>query len=294
MSLNKSLPNNSDDNNSFSSSDNIQKPIRKKSNIINLHKKKLILPNISSHNKVLREIYNNKKIHGPIYIFTEAQKKIQKPKVLKKNQTKKSYMKVYELEKNKREDTQDFKVFNSQDKIIKDLVLQFNDKVNKKKLGKLNRRKNALNKLYEIPPEFNNNMNEAKKFKSLDLEDYQKNILSSIPSQSMEQGGMMDLVQNLNSLRNECNSVKPLPPINIKIIEDHVLKQNNSKSVKKMKLKEFLEQSNEPKDDYEREQRIIKNLRSFRILPKFKRNKNYDFLPSHLRESLRKNLKLHL
>jgi len=293
MSLNKSLPNNSDDNNSFSS-DNIQKPIRKKSNIINLHKKKLILPNISSHNKVLREIYNNKKIHRPIYIFTEAQKKIQKPKVLKKNQTKKSYMKVYELEKNKREDTQDFNVFNSQDKIIKDLVQQFNDKVNKKKLGKLNRRKNALNKLYEIPPEFNNNMNEAKKFKSLDLEDYQKNILSSIPSQSMEQGGMMDLVQNLNSLRNECNSVKPLPPINIKIIEDHVLKQNNSKSVKKMKLKEFLEQSNEPKDDYEREQRIIKNLRSFRILPKFKRNKNYDFLPLHLRESLRKNLKLHL
>ena len=33
MSLNKSLPNNSDDNNSFSS-DNIKKPIRKKSNII--------------------------------------------------------------------------------------------------------------------------------------------------------------------------------------------------------------------------------------------------------------------
>jgi hypothetical protein len=200
-----------------------------------------------------------------------------------------------EFEDSKDEDMYDFNVFYSQDEIIKNLMNQFYEKVNKKKEeNKISRRRDALNKLYQITPECNYNMNEAKKFKSLDLEDYQKNILSSMPAKSMEQWGIMDLVQNLKHLKHECDSVKPLPPINIKIIEDHVYKKNNSKSVKKMKLKEFLEQSNEPKDEFEKEQRIIKNLRSFKVLPKFKRNKNYDFLPAYLRESLNKNLKFHL
>ena len=104
----------------------------------------------------------------------------------------------------------------------------------------------------------------------------------------------MDLVQNLKNLKYECDSVKPLPPINVKIIEDHIYKKSNSKSVKKMNLKEFLQHTNEPKDEYEKEQRIIKNLKSYKVLPKFKRNKNYDFLPSFLRESLNKNLRFHL
>ena len=171
---------------------------------------------------------------------------------------------------------------------------QFNEKVNKRRENKIIRRKDALNKLYEISSQCSRNMIEAKKCKTLELEDYQENILSSMPAKSMEQGGIMDLVQNLKHLKNECDSVKPLPPINIKIIEDHVYKKNNSKSVKRMNLKEFLEQSNEPKDEYEKEQKLIKHLRSFKVLPKFKRNKNYDFLPEYLRESLNKNLKFHL
>ena len=293
MSLNNSFPNNNDDNNNISSSDNITKPIRKQSKLITLQKNNVILPNISSQNSILREIYKNKKIHGPIYIFSETQKKMQKPKV-KKNKTKKSYMQIYELEQSKNEETQDFNVFYSQDKVIKDLVQQFYEKVNRKKLDKIDRRKNALSKLYKIPPESKNNMIEAKKFKNLDLEDYQKNILSSIPSKSIGQGGIMDLVQNLKSLRQDSESIKPLPPINVKIIEDHVYKKNNSKSVRKMNLKEYLEQSNEPKDEYELEQRVIKNLSSFKIMPKFKRNRNYDYLPNYLRESLNKNIKLHL
>ena len=104
----------------------------------------------------------------------------------------------------------------------------------------------------------------------------------------------MDLVQNLKNLKYECDSVKPLPPINVKIIEDHIYKKINSKSVKKMNLKEFLKHTNEPKDEYEKEQRVIKNLKSYKVLPKSKRNKNYDFLPSFLRESLNKNLRFHL
>ena len=173
-------------------------------------------------------------------------------------------------------------------------MLQFYEKERKKKISKLHRRKIALNRLYDISIESNNRIMEAKKFKSLNLEDYQENILTSIPVKSMGQGVIMDLVQSLQNLKHECDSVKPLPPINVKLIEDHVYKKNNAKSVKKMSLKEFLGQSNDPKDEYEKEQRIIKNLRSYKVLPKFKRNKNYDFLPNYLRQSLNKNLKFHL
>ena len=107
---------------------------------------------------------------------------------------------------------------------------------------------------------------------------------------------IMDLVQNFNNLKHECDSVKPLPPINLRIIEDHVYNQNkvNKINVKKMRLREFLEQSNEPKDEFEEEEKLIKSIKSYKVLPKFKRNKNYDFLPSYLRESLNKNLKFHL
>ena len=265
----------------------------KKNILINLGKK-LFLPIIKNNNSILNRIYKNKEEHGPIYLFTSDQKKVQRPKVNKNNKAVQSYLKLYELQRKQSDETQDYNVFNDQDKKIKDLMLQFYEKQRKKKVSKLIRRKNALNHLYDITPESKNRIMEAKKFKSLNLEDYQENILTAIPAKSMAQGVIMDLVQSLNILKSECDSVKPLPEINVKIIEDHVYKKNNSKSVKKMNLKEFLGQSNEPKDEYEREQKIIKNLRSYKALPKFKRNKNYDFLPNYLRESLNKNLKFHL
>ena len=267
----------------------------KKNILINLGKK-LFFPIIKNNNSVLNRISKNKEENGPIYLFTSEQKKVQRPKVNKnkKKNIVQSYIKIYELGQSKSNETQDYNVFNAQDKKIKDLMLQFYEKERKKKISKLHRRKIALNRLYDISIESNNRIMEAKKFKSLNLEDYQENILTSIPVKSMGQGVIMDLVQSLQNLKHECDSVKPLPPINVKLIEDHVYKKNNAKSVKKMSLKEFLGQSNDPKDEYEKEQRIIKNLRSYKVLPKFKRNKNYDFLPNYLRQSLNKNLKFHL
>ena len=64
--------------------------------------------------------------------------------------------------------------------------------------------------------------------------------------------------------------------------------------MKKMSLREYLEQSNEPKDEYEKEQREIKNMRSYKIFKKSKRNKNFDFLPAYFREALNNKLKFHL
>ena len=263
----------------------------KKSKLIKLGKK-FILPIINANHPVLKEIYKNKRDHGPLYLFTSEYQKVKRPRVKKNNKIIPSYLRMYEFENNK--ETQDYNVFNDQDNVIKDLMLKFYEKEKKKKVSKLTRRKNALNRLYDLTPESNSRIIEAKKYKSLDLEDYQNNILTSVPAKCLEKGEMMDLVQSFHNLKYECDCVKPLPPINVKIIEDHVYKNNNSKSVKKMNLREFLGQSNEPKDDFEREERIIKNLRSFKALPKFKRNKNYDFLPSYLRESLNKNLKFNL
>ena len=277
-----------------------QKPQKKESSsslsrakLLNLGKK-FFLPIITSNNKVITEIYKNKRDHGPLFHFSPQYKKIKRAKANKNNKNAQSYIKMYELEKSQNKETQDFNVFNQQDNVIKDLMLQFYDKQKKKNVSKIRKRKNALNKLYDITPEMNNQMAEAKKFKSLDLEDYQKNILTSVPAKCIGQGEIMDLVQNLKNLKFECDSVKPLPPINVKIIEAHVYNKNNSKSMKKMSLREYLEQSNEPKDEYEKEQREIKNLRSYKIFKKSKRNKNFDFLPAYFREALNKNLKFHL
>ena len=287
-----SLNNDKEKNETESSSQNKKSSKLSKSILKNLGKK-FFLPIITSNNSVLTNIHKKKEEKGPIFQFYSMQKKIQRPKANKSNKNVQSYIKIYELEK-QNEDTQDFNVFNQQDKVIKDLMMQFYEKQKKKNVSKLNKRKNALNKLYDISPQFNNKIIEAKKFKSLNLEDYQKNILSSIPAKSIGQAEIMDLVQNLKNLKSECDSVKPLPPINIKIIEEHVHNKNNSKSTKKMNLREYLKQTNEPKDDFEKEEREIKNLRSYRSLKKSKRNKNFDFLPAYFRESLNNNLKFHL
>ena len=253
-------------------------------------KNDLLLPNISpQNNSILKEIYTNKERHRPLYLFTESEK--EKEKELKKKinprrkYAKNSYIKQPNNEdKNLFKEIQEFNVFNSEDAKIRDLMKQFYDKSNKKSQNKLNRRKVALNKLYNISPEYDSRFQDAKKNKRVDLDEYQNNILTSVSAGSMGKEKIMDLVQNFNNLKHECDSVKPLPPINLRIIEDHVYNQSKVKkiNVKKMRLKEFLEQSNEPKDEFEEEERLIKNIRSYKVLPKFKRNKNYDFLPSYL------------
>ena len=138
-------------------------------------------------------------------------------------------------------------------------------------------------------------MKEARRFKSLDLDKYQKKILSSVPYNCIGKNEILDLVDTFRTLKNECDSVKPFPAINIKIIKDHILKKNKTqKSDKEMRLKDFLNQNRKPKDEFEKEQKLIKDMKCFKVTPKFKRNKNYDILPLHIREALNKNLKLHL
>ena len=272
-------------------------------NILNSNKKKLKVINLSdiaSRDKLLNEIYKNKNLHGPIF-FTETQKNIDsyKKNISRPKRIKNKYLNLrpkYFEEGNEFKEVTDFNVFKSEDEKIKDLMMQFKSRYNLNNIDKVSRRRMALNKLYEIPPEYDTLMKKARNFKSLNLEEYQQNILTSVPANSIGQEKIMDLVQKFNILKEESESVKPLPPINIRIIEDHVYNSNkpNNKSVKKMSLKKYLSQSKEPKDEFEKEERLIKNILSYKVISKFKRNKNYDFMPAYLRESLNKNLKFHL
>ena len=254
-------------------------------------RKKINLPKIRNQVQVLNEVYKNKKLHGPIHVFTDSNKKYKKPKGYS-SKPNFSYLKMENFEQKK---SQDYNVFGNEDERINELVMKFKEELKERRIDKMTRRKNALNKLYNITPEYNLRMQEARKFKSLDLDEYQKNILSSVPYNCIGKNEILDLVDTFKTLKNECDSVKPFPAINVKIIKDHILKKSrNNKNVKSMRLKEFLSQSNRPNDEYEKEQRLIRELKCFKVVTKFKRNKNYDILPIHIRESLKKNLKLHL
>ena len=263
---------------------------RKQSKLFSI-RKKVNLPKIDKNNHILNEIYNNKKIHGPLHLFTESDQKFQKPRGYKSNKNF-SYLK---LDKNANLKSQDYNVFGYEDEQIKELMNNFRQELKQRKISKLIKRKNALNKLYNITPQYNIKMQEARRLKSLDLDNYQKKILSSVPYNCIGKNEILDLVETFKTLKYECESVKPFPAINIKIIKEHILKKNKTeKSDKEMRLKDFLNKNREPKDEFEKEQKIIKDMKCFKVPPKLKRNKVYDILPNHIREALTKNLKLHL
>ena len=254
-------------------------------------RKKVNLPKIKNLNQVLNEVYKNKKIHGPIHVFTDSNKKFVKPK----GYSSKPNFTYLKLDQQTQKKSQDYNVFEDEEEKIRELAIKFKNELKERKIGKLIKRKNALNKLYNITPEYDLKMKEARRFKSLDLDEYQKKILSSVPYNCIGKNEILELVDAFKTLKNECESVKPFPSINIKIIKDHFLKKTkNNKSVKGMRLRDFLNQDSKPKDEFEKEQRLIKEMQCFKVVTKFKRNKNYDILPIHIREALSKNLKLHL
>ena len=205
---------------------------RKQSKLFSI-RKKVNLPKIDKNNHILNEIYNNKKIHGPLHLFTESEQKFQKPRGYKSNKNF-SYLK---LDKNANLKSQDYNVFGYEDEQIKELMNNFRQELKQRKISKLIKRKNALNKLYNITPQYNIKMQEARRFKSLDLDNYQKKILSSVPYNCIGKNEILDLVETFKILKYECESVKPFPAINIKIIKEHILKKNKTeKSDKEMRL----------------------------------------------------------
>ena len=181
-----------------------------------------------------------------------------------------------------------FNVFSNEDHIIKDLMTQFKEKNEKDKIPKLIRKKMAFNRLYNINDDAIERLKNVKKRKKLyNLDQYQENILKAVDVNSVDQGEIIKLIQNLNEIKIESDNVKALPPINIDIIKDHVYKKKILP--KKKNLKQLIK-IRLPLDEFEKEERLIKSLKSFKSHPKRRRNKNIDIMPQYIRDIFSKNV----
>ena len=144
-------------------------------------------------------------------------------------------------------------------------MFQF-DKNSKNKLMPKNKRKRKiLDKLYGITPELKNKLDYAKSNKKLNLETYQENILYSLDDEFIDRSDIMDLMQSFEELKIKNSSVKPLPKINLDIIYNHVY--NKSKKIKSMNIKDYLN-NNDSLDEFEKEEKLINNIKTYRYVPK--------------------------
>ena len=190
---------------------------------------------------------------------------------------------------NNNDDDKAYNVFSNEDHLIKDLLTQFKEKNEKDKIPKLIRKKMAFNRLYHLSEGSIEQLKKVKKNKKkYSLEEYQENILRAVDVNSVEQTEIMRLIQSFNEIKIESNNVKALPPINIDIIKDHVYRKRKNISLKKKNMKDIMKKK-EPLDEFEKEERLIKSLKSFRTVPKKKRNKNFDILPQYIRDIFSKN-----
>ena len=140
-------------------------------------------------------------------------------------------------------------------------------------------------------------MRKAKSKKYLPLKEYQENILLTFAKscKTIEQGKLLDLVQEFKYLRMETESVVPLPKINITNIRNHVLKKGY-KNLKKMTFKDYLLKNKGPLDEFEKESLLINKLKKQKYISHTtvnKRNKNLDILPEYVKDKFNRQFKHH-
>ena len=256
-------------------------------------KRKVLLPNIRRNQikvkaqKLLEEI--DKRIEKNGIFLTDvnnSDKEFKTPRVRRKGN---SLIKSYN-DKGEEKTINDFNVFGNEDNFIKELMDKFNQK-SQPKLKKIDKRKIILDKLYGIDPLFKKRMMSAKRNKKLSLEEYQANTFKILSKNDIGKTELYDLAYNLKSLRLECDSVSPLPPINLSIIYDHVYNSNQDKKINKMTIKQLINETHEPKDDFEKEEKLIKQMMSYKAIQRGKRNKAFDILPEYLKTALSKRFK---
>lgn len=246
--------------------------------LLSKQKRKVHLPKIKKASHFLSEIVRKKINEGDSIFLTTKRKN---NSIMKKRNKNLKIIKSY-AEKSGFNEINDYNVFNNEDNFIQDLMKKFYQK-SQKQIPVIERRKLAFNKLYDITPEENERIKKAKHKKFLSLEEYQTNVMTALSPGSISRRKMMDLAQNLNELKLDVDSMKPLPKINIDIIYDHVYSKNNSKSLKKMSIRDIISRQDLPKDQYEKEERLIKSIKNFKVIPKKKRNKNLDCMPLYIR-----------
>ena len=195
--------------------------------------------------------------------------------------------------KKNNDEKNEYNVFSKEDNLVKDLMAQFRKNNFKDKIPKIRRRKIAFNKLYGITNESKEKIKKIKLSKNkYSLEKYQTKMLKIIDTNSMGQSQIINLIQNFNDLKNESNNVKALPPINVKIIRDHIIKNKKIENRTKT-IKEIMNNTVESLDDFEKEEKKIKLIKTHKSQPKNNRNKNLDILPEHIRDIFYKKLNFH-
>lgn len=237
--------------------------------------------------KLLREIDKKKQNNS---IFLTSEKKPQHELKTERNRRRKNSL-INSYNHRGIKALEDFNVFNNEDKFIKDLMEKFNNKT-QKRISKTEKKKKVLNKLYGIDPLYNKRMKIAKRNKKLPLEEYQANTFKILTTNNIGKTELYDLAFNLKNLRQQSDSVSPLPPIKMNIIYDHVYQTNNYKEKKKiLTVKQLIYENNEPKDEFEKEEKLIKQMMSYKALQRGKRNKAFDILPEYLKSALSKRFK---
>ena len=247
---------------------------------------KINLPRIPSSERLIIDIKsriaNNKKLN----FFVTTGKGL----IINKTETK---IKNYRRRKLFKSSSQfgellNFNVFNEKDIEIKDLIEKYHLQMKKKKINKVQRRKDILNKLYGITPEYINNIKKAKSQKNLSLEDYQDKILLALNSNGRYSNECMgQLYQKFKNIRINMETVVPYPKINFNKIIKHFKNSIKRKNFRMMSVKDLLSKNNEPQDEFEKEEKKIISL-------KLKKNYNYHIsrlqhdnlyiLPVHIRK----------
>ena len=240
------------------------------------------LPPIRTVQQILSDIESRKpKDVGSLFLFDKQPQKRKKIHPVNHYKHNNNEDEKYDINQIK-----DFNVFYVEDNEIRDLMIQF-DKSNKNKLmPKKKRKRIILDKLYGISPELKNKLNYAKNNKKLNLETYQENILYSLDDEFIELSDVMDLMQSFDELKLQNSSVKPLPPINLDIIYNHVYNKNTRIKNKSMNIKNNLNINNneDELDEFEKEQKLINNIKNYKFVPKRKINKNLEKMPHFIRE----------
>ena len=96
-----------------------------------------------------------------------------------------------------------------------------------------NKRRKIFEKLYGITQEHADAYNNAKKRKYLPLISYQNNILNAYGLRDVERECFINLTSKFKQIRDNANTVKPLPKVNFNIIYEH--SKNEMKSYDELK-----------------------------------------------------------
>jgi len=219
-------------------------------NVSNSSKEKIKLPKIHLYKRIKKDIKSKLlEIKNGNFFVTDENRiyvnknKLNKPKHIKQND------KIDKNDKN-----EEFKLnFDS-------LISKFDEEYIANAILNRNKQRNKLNKIYGITSAYINKLNAAKRKKYLTLKDYQSNILKAYSfNEKNSDKSINQLSKRLDELRKDMESVSPFPKINIKKIINHI--KNKPKKKKIVSVKSYINQVNEPLDDFEKEEQLIYSLR---------------------------------